>query len=445
MKIKEKYDFLVIGGGSGGVRASRMASSFGAKCALIEKSKLGGTCVNLGCVPKKLLVYAAEFAQQFELSKTFGWQPQTSFNWQKLIQNKNAEIQRLNNIYQKLLDEAKVNLIFGEAEIIDSQTVRVGDDFYQADKLLLATGSKPHLLPITGIEQAAISDDLFFLEKLPKKIVVVGAGYIAIEFACIFHSLGSETTIIHRSNKLLKTFDRETVEYLTTKIQDKGIKLELNAQLKSIEKQDNQKIVLLDNGKTIITDLVVFATGRKPNFLGIDVEKLGIKLADNGGISVNQFYQTSIPNIYAIGDIINHVNLTPVAIKQAEVVVNYLFNNKTLTLDYNNLPTAIFSQPNLATVGLSEEDARMKNEIQVYKTITTPMKYSLSEYKEKSLLKLIVDKQNQKILGAHMVGPDAGEIIQIIAIAMQAGVTKTDFDKTIGVHPSLAEEWVSLK
>lgn len=443
--MKNNFDFLVIGGGSGGVRASRMAASMGAKVTLFEKSKLGGTCVNLGCVPKKLLVYASDFRQQFQVARGYGWEIKTNFNWQQLISNKNKEIERLNSIYKKLLLDSNVTTIFGEAEVIDKNTIKVADTVYHADKLLLATGGIPVLPNIIGIENANISDDMFFLKKLPKKVVVVGAGYIAIEFAGIFHSLGVETTIVHRNQSLLRGFDRESVNHLIDSMKKNGVNFELDTQIEKITSIDTQKEILLDNGKQLKVNLILCAIGRLPNFNGINPSKLGIKIASNGGIEVNNVYQTSIPNIYAVGDLINHVNLTPVAIKQAMVVVNHLFGNKTKPLNYTNLPTAIFSQPNLATVGLSEEEAGQKYSIEVFKSSPTPMKYSLSTKKEKSLLKLIINKKNQRIIGAQMVGPDAGEIIQIIAVAIHAKVTKVDFDKTIGVHPSLAEEWVTLK
>ena len=442
--MNKKVDFLVIGGGSGGVRAARLSASFGAKVVLIEKNQLGGTCVNLGCVPKKFFVYASDFRHQFKVAQGYGWDVQSKLNWQKFIANKNKEITRLNSIYQKLLEDNGVEIVFGEARLLDKNKVQVGEQTYQAEKILIATGSNPFLPKIEGIELASISDDMFFLPELPQKAVVVGAGYIAVEFAGILNSFGVQTTLIHRNENLLKTFDRETVAHLVSEMKKRGIAFELCRQIEKIQKQNESLLLQLNNEKELTTDLLLYAIGRKPNLDNLALEKIGIKLAENGGISVNSFFQTNVPNIYAIGDIINHINLTPVAIKQAVVVAHHLFNNKTLTLNYKNLPTAVFSQPNLATVGLTEEEAKKQGDVEIFKATPTPMKYSLSESKEKAFLKLIVNKSNQKIIGAHMVGADAGEIMQIMAVAIRAGATKMDFDQTIGVHPSLAEEWVTL-
>ena len=442
--MNKKVDFLVIGGGSGGVRAARLSASFGAKVVLIEKNQLGGTCVNLGCVPKKFFVYASDFRHQFKVAQGYGWDVQSKLNWQKFIANKNKEILRLNSIYQKLLEDNGVEIVFGEAKLLDKNTVQVGEQTYQAEKILIATGSNPFLPKIEGIELAHISDDMFFLPELPQKAVVVGAGYIAVEFAGILNSFGVQTTLIHRNENLLRAFDRETVAHLVSEMKKRGIAFELGCQIEKIQKQNESLLLQLNNGKETKTDLLLYAIGRKPNLDNLALEKIGIELAKNGGISVNSFFQTTSANIYAIGDIINHINLTPVAIKQAVVVAHHLFNNKTLTLNYKNLPTAVFSQPNLATVGLTEEEAKKQGDVEIFKATPTPMKYSLSESKEKAFLKLIVDKASQKIIGAHMVGADAGEIMQIMAVAIRAGATKMDFDQTIGVHPSLAEEWVTL-
>ena len=438
------YDFLVLGGGSGGVRAARLAGSFGAKVALVEKNELGGTCVNLGCVPKKLFVYASEFAHTEKIAKGFGWNIKADFNWQRLVENKNNEIKRLNKIYEKILKENKVDIIRGKGELISSNELKVGKKILSAKYILLASGSSSFLPNIKGIENALISDDIFFLKQLPKSIAIVGGGYIAIEFAGIFNSLGVETNLIHRNKNLLKDFDKDTVRHLLEEMKTKGVNFMLDQTIEKIEEKDNKKMLFLNQGIQKSVDTVFYAIGRKPNFTGILSEELGIKLAKNGGIEVNEYFQTSIPNIFAVGDIINHVNLTPVAIRQAVVVANYLFNNKKITLNYKNLPTAVFSQPNLAGVGYTEETAKAFS-IETYQTSLVPMKYALSSEKEKAFLKLIVDKNSKKLLGAHMVGADAGEIMQIFAFALQAGCNKKDLDKTIGVHPSLAEEWATLK
>ena len=438
------YDFLVIGGGSGGVRAARLAASFGAKVALIEKKKLGGTCVNLGCIPKKLFVYASEFAYTKKIAAGYGWQIQSHFDWQKLIENKNKETQRLNNIYQDLLLNHKVEIIFGGARILASNKVKVGEKIYPCKKILIATGSYPFIPDIEGQQHALVSDDIFYLEKLPKSIAIVGAGYIAIEFAGIFNSLGVQTTLIHRSQKFLRGFETEAVNHLQAEMKKNGIQFLLNQTIEKIEKKDQQKIITLQNKKRQSVEQVLFAIGRKPNLKGIDLEKLNIKLTANGGIQVNDFFQTSNHNIFALGDVVNHINLTPVAIRQAVVVAHYLFKNEKIVLDYKKIPTTIFSQPNFGTVGYTQEEASQKFEIEVFKTTLTPMKYSLSDYKQKAFLKLIVEKKSQKILGVHLVAPDAGEIVQIFGFALQAGCTKQDLDKTIAVHPTLAEEWVTM-
>ncbi len=439
------YDFLVIGGGSGGIRASRLAASFGAKVGIIEKDKLGGTCVNLGCVPKKLFMYASEFANLKKIAAGYGWSINADFNWQTLIKNKNQEIQKLNQIYEETLTKFKVDIIRGKAEILAKNKVQVNGRIYYSKKLLLATGSYPSLHQIDGIEHAVVSDDLFYLEQLPKSIAIVGAGYIAIEFAGIFCSLGVKTFLIHRNQTLLKNFDQDVVKHLIFEVKQKGVNFCLEQTIKRIETNGEHKIIYLSSGEKKSVDLVFYATGRQPNLIGMNLDKLGIKLAQNGGIEVNEFFQTSNKDIYAVGDVIDHINLTPVAIKQAIVVANYLFNNKKIPLDYEYIPTAIFSQPNLASVGYTEAEAKDKFEIEVYKTLVTPLKYSIANYKEKALLKLIVVKKTQKIIGVHMVGPSAGEVIQIFAVALRAGCTKEDLDKTVGLHPSLAEEWVTMQ
>jgi glutathione reductase (NADPH) len=439
------YDFLVIGGGSGGVRAARLAASFGAKVALVEKSNLGGTCVNLGCVPKKLFVYASEFAHTKKIAEGYGWDINDSFDWQRLVENKNKEIKRLNAIYEDLLQKHNVDILFGKAEIIANNEVRVNEKTYSSKKILIATGGYPFLPEVPGIEHACVSDDVFFLKKLPKSIAIVGAGYIAIEFAGIFHSLGVQTTLIHRNQNLLRGFEEEAVQHLITEMKQKGVNFLLDCNIEKITANGEQKTLHFQGGNQKVVDLVFYAVGRKPNLEGMNTEKLGIEFANNGGIAVNEFFQTSNENIFAVGDIINHVNLTPVAIRQAVVVANYLFNDKKIALDYKKLPSAVFSQPNLASVGYKEKEAAAEFEIEVFRAKLTPMKYSLSDYKEQALLKLIVEKKTQQVLGVHMVGPEAGEIIQIFAFALQANCTKQDLDKTIGVHPSLAEEWATMK
>ena len=393
-----EFDFLVIGGGSGGVRAARLSASFGAKVALVEKSRLGGTCVNLGCVPKKLFVYASEFSHYPKIAEGYGWQVNSKFCWQKLIENKDKEIARLNDIYEKLLLQSNVKIIRGTAELVEKNKILVNGKSYLAKKILLATGGYPFIPSIEGIEHTTISDEIFSLKELPSSIAIVGAGYIAIEFAGIFNSLGVKTTLIHRNYSLLRGFESDSVNHLVGEMKQKGVEFFLGQTIEKIEKKGKKKILYFSNGEKKEVDLVFFAIGRKPNLKGLNLDKIGVNFAENGGIEVDEFFQTSQKNIYAVGDIINRINLTPVAIRQGVVVANYLFQKKKISFSYKNIPTAIFSQPNLASVGYTEKEAREKYEVEIFKSTLTPMKYSLSSYKEKALLKLIIEKRQKKSL-----------------------------------------------
>jgi len=444
---KFDYDLFVIGAGSGGVRAARMASSFGARVAITEDRYLGGTCVNVGCVPKKLLVYASHFSEDFENARGFGWKVgSTDFNWQQLIKNKNTEIKRLNGVYEKILSGAGVELIDGHGTLVDEHTVAVNGKNYSAERILIATGGWPSIPDIPGKEHVISSNEVFFLEKLPEKVVIAGGGYIAVEFAGIFNGLGVDTTLLYRGPLFLRGFDEDVRKFLAEEMRKKGIKLKFETNIDSVEKTDNQLLATLTDGSTLTADQILYATGRKPKTEGIGIESLGIKLDKAAAIVVNDEYQTNIPSIYAVGDVTNRVNLTPVALAEGMFLARRLYNNETSPVDYENIPTCVFSQPNIGTVGLTEEEARDQYEqIDIYKSSFTPMKHTLSGDDEKTFMKLIVDKATNRVIGVHMVGPEAGEIMQGIGIAMKAGASKADFDKTIGIHPTTAEEFVTMR
>jgi glutathione reductase (NADPH) len=441
------YDLFVIGAGSGGVRAARMSASLGAKVAIAEDRYLGGTCVNVGCVPKKLFVYASHFTEDFEIARSFGWSiDNTNFDWRSLIDNKDTEIERLNHVYQKILDDAGVETITGRATLIDANTIGVNDNSYTAERILIATGGWPSLPDLPGIEFAITSNEIFHLESLPDRIVIVGGGYIAVEFACILQGMGVETTLLYRGPLFLRGFDQDLREILADEMGNKGIKLLFNTNVTGITKTDSILKVQLTPDQQLITNTIMFATGRTPKTANIGLEEVGVKLDSNSAIVVNDNYQSSVPSIYAIGDVIDRVKLTPVALAEGMVLAKSLFSNQSIKVNYADIPTCVFSQPNLGTVGLTEEEARERhNEIVVYKSRFKPMKLSLSDSNEKTFMKLIVDKASDHVVGIHMVGPDAGEIIQGMAIAMKAGATKSTFDATIGIHPTSAEEFVTMR
>ncbi|MFT5133335.1 MAG: glutathione reductase (NADPH) [Gammaproteobacteria bacterium] len=441
------YDLFVIGAGSGGVRAARMSAGYGAKVAVAEDRYLGGTCVNVGCVPKKLFVYASHFAEDFKHAQGYGWNVEkSSFDWQTLLTNKNKEISRLNGIYQRLLDDAGVTLFDDRATIIDAHTVSVGNKHVSAERILVATGGWPSVPEIPGKEHIITSNEAFFLEKLPNKIVVVGGGYIAVEFAGIFHGLGVDTTLLYRGPLFLRGFDNEIREHLAVEMRKKGIKIEFDTNITSIEKTDELFLAQLTGDQTLSSDMVMYATGRHPNTRDLGLSHAGVKLDAKDAIIVNEHYQSSVASIYAIGDVTDRVNLTPVATAEGSALAKTLYNNQPSTVDYANIPTCVFSQPNLGTVGLSEEEAREKyNHIDIYKSTFTPMKLSLTNSDETTFMKIVVDKTTDKVVGVHMLGPEAGEIIQGIGIAIKAGATKAQFDATIGIHPTTAEEFVTMR
>jgi len=441
------FDLFVIGGGSGGVRAGRMAAALGKRVAVAEERYMGGTCVNVGCVPKKLFSYAAHYAEEFEDAAGFGWNvgPRT-FDWATLVANKNKEIERLNGIYQRLLDNAGATVFHGHASLVDAHTVEVGDTQYSAERILVATGGWPFVPEFPGSEHAISSNEVFFLERLPERVLVVGGGYIAVEFAGIFNGLGCATTQAYRGPLFLRGFDDDARAFLADEMRKKGVDLRFDCDVASIEQRGDAFHVTFQSGATLDCDLVMYATGRKPLVDGLGLEALGIETNWAGAIVVDDNYRTNLDSVYAIGDVTDRVNLTPVALAEGMALVWHLYRDHERPVDYDYIPSAVFSQPNLATVGYTESEAREHfGELVIYRSSFTPLKHTLSGNDEKTLMKLVVDKASDRVVGAHMVGPDAGETIQGLAIAMKAGATKALFDSTIGIHPTSAEEWVTMR
>ena len=444
---KYDYDLFTIGAGSGGVRASRVAASYGAKVAIAEERYLGGTCVNVGCIPKKLLVYAAHFREDFEDAAGFGWSVgERGVDWATLIANKNTEIQRLNGVYQRLLETAGVTIIRGQAQLLDAHTVAVGDERYTAEYILIATGSWPTAPEIPGAEHAITSNEAFYLPSLPRRIIIVGGGYIGVEFASIFHGLGVEVTQLYRGPLFLRGFDDDVRDTLAEEMKKKGIDLRFQTSVDKIEKTGSGLRATLTGGAVLEADVVMFATGRHPNTHGIGLERARVQLDSKGAVVVDPYSRTSAPNIYAVGDCTNRMMLTPVAIAEGRAVAETLFNNNPMKPEYANVPTAIFSSPNVGTVGLMESEARERyGKIDIYKTRFRPLKHTLSGRDEMTMMKLVVDRATDRVLGCHMVGPEAGEIIQGLAVAITCGATKAQFDATIGIHPTAAEEFVTMR
>ena len=444
------YDLFVIGAGSGGVRAARMAAATGAKVAIAEDRYMGGTCVNVGCVPKKLYVYASEYAHQFEDARGFGWNlERPAHDWSQLVSAKKNEISRLNGIYDNLLAGANVELFNARATVVDTNTVQVGDTQVSADKILIATGGWPFVPDIPGAELTVTSNEIFDLDVFPKRILIVGGGYVAVEFAGIFNGLGSQTTLSYRGDRFLKYFDQEIVSALAVEMEKSGIELALNDYPTSFSRQaDGAILVSFKQAEPAEYDAVLMATGRVPNVKGLGLTELGVDMADNGAIRVNSAYQTSVDSIFALGDVVEDSwQLTPVATSEAMVFVRRWFGEDAdATMDYRDIPTAIFSQPNIGTVGLIESEAREQGiDIDVYVSNFKAMRHTLSGRDERTLMKLIVRQSDQRVLGCQMLGPDAGEIVQGLAVALKAGATKADFDATVGIHPTAAEEFVTMR
>ncbi len=440
------FDLIVIGGGSGGVACARRAASHGAKVLLIEADRLGGTCVNKGCVPKKLFVYGAHFKDEFEDARGFGWTiGETRFDWSVLKANTHAEVARLNGIYAKLLSNSGVTTIKGWARLVDGQRVEVNRDTHKAKTIVIATGGQPVRPNIPGAELGVISDHMFELAGLPERAVVVGGGYIACEFAGILQTLGVQTTQLYRGEALLRGFDQELREVIGDEMQKRGIALRLRTDLIKIEQCQRGLKVETTHGDALNADLVLFATGREPNTKGFGLEEAGVALGERGAVAVDEWSRSSVPSIHAIGDCTDRINLTPVAIHEGRCLAETLYNNNPMKPDHRDVPTAVFSQPEVGTVGLGEEDARRTfGQIKVYKTRFRPMKHTLSGRNETVFMKLVVDQASDKVVGCHMVGAGAGELIQILGVAVKCGVTKAQFDATMAVHPTAAEEFVTL-
>jgi len=441
------YDLFVIGAGSGGVRAARMAAGFGARVAVAEDRYMGGTCVNVGCVPKKLYVYASEFSHAFEDSQGFGWDAtRPAFDWATLRDNKKAEISRLNAIYRNLLDGVDVDTINGRARIIDAHTVAVGDNEYSADKILIATGGWPFIPEFPGREYAVTSNEVFDLANFPKRLVVVGGGYIAVEFAGIFNGLGSAVTQLYRGPLFLRGFDADIRAHAAQEIQKSGVDLRFEVNVEAISRSVDGLHIKLSDGNTITADAVLYATGRKPHLEGLGLENAGVVINEMGYIEVDEEFRTNQGNIFALGDVTGGMELTPVALAEGMSFARRQFNALDNEVEYDFIPTAVFCQPNIGTVGFTEDEARAKfGHIRLFKSTFKPMKHTISGRDEKTFMKLIVDKASDRVVGIHMMGPDAGEIIQGMAIALKAGATKAMFDSTIGIHPTAAEEFVTMR
>jgi glutathione reductase (NADPH) len=450
------FDLFVIGGGSGGVRAARMAGQRGAKVAVAEVADMGGTCVNVGCIPKKLYSYAAHFADFFEESHGFGWEGAApTFNWETLKTNRAKEIKRLNGIYVNLLDGAGVKIIKGWARLIDPHTVEVDDKRYTAKNILISTGGTALVPAVEGHEHVVTSDSMFDLDPFPKRLLVVGAGYIACEFASIFNGLGSHVTQVHRGDKVLTGFDEDVRRFIAVEMAKTGVNFEFKTEVESITQTAHGLHVKLkgdgrNDEESLTVDTVLYATGRIANASGLGLGALGLDLSASGAIKVNENYQTNVPSIYAVGDVTARVQLTPVALGEAMVVVDQLCGpaagKPPRSMSYDFIPTAVFTHPNIGTVGFSESQARDKyDKVTVYRADFKSLKHTLSGSTERTLMKLIVDDATDRVVGLHMVGPDAGEVVQGFAVAMKAGATKAVFDSTIGIHPTMAEEFVTMR
>ena len=444
------FDLFVIGGGSGGIASARRAAEYGAKVGIAEFDRLGGTCVNRGCVPKKLMVYASTFPNYFEEAQGYGWSVGASqFDWLKMITAVNNEVGRLNGIYQRMLDKSAVIIFRNYAKFIDEHTIAVGEEKITAAKILIAVGGKPVKPNIPGVEHTITSDDIFHLTEQPKSMVIIGGGYIGVEFACILNGLGSDVTLITRANHILRGFDQDIRNEVQDAMVNHGIKVingrhvtaikKTSSGLQVMDKEDAEPIVVADA-------ISLAATGRIPNLENLGLENTGVTIKD-GAIAVNNVSQTSVAHIYAVGDCTDQVNLTPVAIREGRAFADSHFGNKSWQVSYDNVPTAVFTTPEAATVGLTEDEARSRygDAIKIYRAKFRSMYYTLPDKQEKTLMKLVVDQNTDRVLGAHMVGDHAAEIIQGVAIAVQMGATKADFDATVAIHPSAAEEFVTMR
>ncbi|RLQ88088.1 glutathione-disulfide reductase [Notoacmeibacter ruber] len=445
------YDLFVIGGGSAGVRAARRAGELGKKVAIAEEYRLGGTCVIRGCVPKKLFVYASQFHEHFEDAAGYGWTVgKSSFDWQTLIQNKDAEIDRLESLYNDGLEKADVDIFCGRAVLEDAHTLRLScqDMVVTADQIVVATGSRPsEHIALPGFDLAIDSNDAFHLETLPKSILIYGGGYIAVEFANIFHGLGVETTLLYRGVEILGRFDRDIRRGLHDAMARKGIRIITRDNLRKLEKREDGRIdaCLHNADEALAFDQVMMAIGREPNTEALGLDAAGVETDQKGAICVDEFSRTNVENVWALGDVTDRVQLTPVAIHEAMCLIQTLYHDNPTKPDYGCIPTAVFSQPEIGTVGLSEDDACEEfDDLDIYKSSFRPMRNTLAQRDERMMIKIVVDAESDRVLGAHILGPDAGELAQILAIAVKAGLTKADFDSTMALHPSAAEEIVTM-
>jgi len=442
------FDLFIIGAGSGGVRAARMAAQRGARVAVAEDAALGGTCVNVGCIPKKLYSFAAHYAESFEEAHGFGWSVgASSFDWETLKANRRVEIGRLNAVYGQLLTTAGAALMRGRARVVAANEVEVDGVRHRAERIVVATGGWPMPADVPGGERAISSNEIFDLARFPARLAVVGGGYIASEFASIFNGLGARVTQLYRGEQILRGFDRDIRRHVAAEMIKKGVDIRVGAKVRALEADaDGATRIVLGDGSTVVADAVLYATGRAPNTGGLGLEAVGVKLDVNSAVLVDDRYCTNVPSIYAVGDVIDRVQLTPVALAEAMALVDDLFGGAERHVDYLHIPTAVFTHPNIGTIGLSEEDARGRFErIRVYRSEFKPLRHTLSGSSERTMMKLVVDDANDRVVGLHMVGADAGETIQGFAVALKAGATKAIFDATLGIHPTAAEEFVTMR
>lgn len=445
------YDLFVIGGGSGGVRASRMAAAEGARVAIAEEYAFGGTCVIRGCIPKKLFVYASHYAEDFEDAGGFGWTlPRPKFDWNVLLANKNKEIARLEGLYRENVTKAGAEIVMDRAEFFDPHTIHLKKSGRKvtAKHILIATGGRPSrdMGDCTGTEQTITSNEAFYLEKLPRRVIVAGGGYIAVEFANIFHGLGCEVTLVYRRDKILRGFDEDMRDALTEAMNKKGMRIVTNRVFRRVDKRDGEIFAHTDHGEMLEADALMLAIGRVPNTDGLGLEKAGVETGAKGEVKVDEYSKTTADHIYAIGDVTDRIQLTPVAIHEAMAFARTVYEKKPTPVDHRLVPSAVFSQPEIGTVGLTEAEALAEGHaIDVYKSRFRPLKHTLSGRDERALFKMIVDAKTDRLLGCHIFGPDAGEMTQLVAVAMKMGATKAHFDATIALHPSSAEELVTMR
>ena len=443
---KYDYDLITIGAGSGGVRASRLSGKYGAKVAVIEESRYGGTCVIRGCVPKKLLVIGSHFAQHFQDAVGFGWSVQgASHDWGAMIAAKDKELDRLEGGYRRMLRDAGVTTVDGRGVLAGAHTVEVNGKRLTAEKILVAVGGWPTVPDVPGKEHVISSNEALDLKERPKRVVIVGGGYIAVEFAGIFNALGSDVTLVIRSGQILRSFDQDVRATLAEELEKTGIKIRRDCIIRSVEKKDGAFSVMFDQGEEMIADCVMYATGRAPNTATLGLKEAGVKLNAKGAVEVDEWNRTSVESIFAVGDVTDRVNLTPVAINEGRAFAETFFNKNPMTLDYSNIASAVFSQPPVSVVGLTEEEARKNHNVRLFISRFRPMKHTLSGRNERTMMKMVVDKATDKLLGVHMVGEDAPEIIQGLAVALKCGATKAQFDATVGIHPTAAEEFVTMR